>query len=93
MNRDDEHCTALMLAALEGHTIVMRYLLDNHASVNDVDKMRVTTMHHSLFFVCQFFLTTHLIALTLIIRPCQRAGQEDQLTRASTGKGPHTFWA
>jgi Ankyrin repeat len=39
--RDDEHCTALMLAAAAGHTAVMKILLDNHASVNDVDKMKV----------------------------------------------------
>lgn len=39
--RDDEHCTALMLAAAAGHTVVMKILLDNQASVNDVDKMKV----------------------------------------------------
>ena len=38
---DDEHCTALMLAAAAGHTAVMRVLLDNQASVNDLDKMKV----------------------------------------------------
>lgn len=30
-----------MLSAAAGHTIVMKILLDNHASVNDVDKMKV----------------------------------------------------
>ena len=40
--RDDEHCTALMLAAGEGHTLVMKILLDNHAGVNDVDKMKAS---------------------------------------------------
>ena len=39
--RDDEHCTALMLAAAAGHALVMKILLDNHASVNEVDKMKV----------------------------------------------------
>jgi len=39
--RDDEHCTALMLAAETGQALVMKILLDNHASVNDVDKMKV----------------------------------------------------
>jgi len=39
--RDDEHCTALMLAAAAGHAVVMKILLDNHASVNEVDKMKV----------------------------------------------------
>ena len=42
--RDDEHCTALMLAAAAGHTAVMKILLDNHASVNDVDKMKVCSI-------------------------------------------------
>ena len=41
MIRDDEHCTALMLAAAAGHALVMKILLDNHASVNEVDKMKV----------------------------------------------------
>ena len=39
--RDDEHCTALILAANSGHVSVMKILLDNHASVNDCDKMKV----------------------------------------------------
>ncbi len=39
--RDDEHCTALMLSAARGHVAVMKILLDNHASVNDTDKMKV----------------------------------------------------
>ena len=38
--RDDEHRTGLMLAAAEGHIPVMKILLDNHASVNDGDKMK-----------------------------------------------------
>ena len=42
--RDDEHCTALMLAAAAGHAIVMKILLDNHASVNEVDKMKVSLL-------------------------------------------------
>lgn len=39
--RDDEHRTALQLAAAKGHTQALRILLDNHASVNDVDKLKV----------------------------------------------------
>jgi len=38
--RDDEHRTGLMLAAAEGHIPVMKILLDNHAAVNDGDKMK-----------------------------------------------------
>ena len=30
-----------MLAAAAGHALVMKILLDNHASVNEVDKMKV----------------------------------------------------
>lgn len=36
-----------MLAAANGHTQVMRTLLDNHAKVNDVDKMKNTAMHYA----------------------------------------------
>jgi len=39
--RDDEQRTGLMLAAVEGHIPVMKILLDNHAAVNDRDKMKV----------------------------------------------------
>lgn len=42
--RDDEHCSALMLAANTGQSSVMKVLLDNHASVNEVDKMKVSGM-------------------------------------------------
>ena len=45
--RDDEHCTAMMLAAAKGHSLVMRILLDNQASVNDNDKMKVSA---TIFF-------------------------------------------
>ena len=41
-SRDDEHRTALMLAAEEGHTLVMKILLDNHAPVNELDKLKVS---------------------------------------------------
>jgi len=41
--RDDEQRTGLMLAAAEGHIPVMKILLDNHAVVNDRDKMKVRT--------------------------------------------------
>ena len=41
--RDDEQRTGLMLAAAEGHIPVMKILLDNHAVVNDRDKMKVTS--------------------------------------------------
>ena len=42
--RDDEHRTALMLAAEEGHTLVMKILLDNHAPVNELDKLKVRSI-------------------------------------------------
>ena len=44
-HRDDEHCTGLMLAASQGHSNLMRILLDNHASVNDLDKMKVLNLN------------------------------------------------
>ena len=43
-DRDDEHCTALMLAGAQGHAAVMKILLDNQAHVNDTDKLRVRTI-------------------------------------------------
>ena len=43
--RDDENRTALMLAAADGHTLVMKILLDNHAPVNEVDKLKVQPPH------------------------------------------------
>ena len=48
-SRDDEHCTALMLAAAAGHALVMKILLDNHASVNEVDKMKVCRIPYFLY--------------------------------------------
>ena len=33
-----------MLAAEEGHTLVMKILLDNHAPVNELDKLKVSAM-------------------------------------------------
>ena len=40
-HRDDERRTALMLAAGQGHTSVMKILMENHASINDSDKNKV----------------------------------------------------
>ena len=45
--RDDEHRTGLMSAATEGHIPVIKLLLDNHAAVNDGDKMKVTAFSYS----------------------------------------------
>ena len=50
--RDDEHRTGLMLAAEEGHIPVMKILLDNHAVVNDRDKMKVRSPGTSVFSDC-----------------------------------------
>ena len=49
--RDDEHRTGLMLAAAEGHIPVMKILLDNHASVNDGDKMKARILFFLLLTV------------------------------------------
>jgi len=52
-----------MLAAAEGHIPVMKILLDNHAVVNDGDKMKVRTASCFTppalflgFFALQFYL-------------------------------------
>ena len=49
-SRDDEHRTALMLAAEEGHTLVMKILLDNHAPVNELDKLKVSA--RTIIYTC-----------------------------------------
>ena len=54
-SRDDEHRTALMLAAEEGHTLVMKILLDNHAPVNELDKLKVRCILTAS--VCSWVLT------------------------------------
>ena len=41
VDRDDEHCTALMLASSKGHTSVMMALMENHSDLNAVDKGKV----------------------------------------------------
>jgi len=43
-----------MLAAAEGHIPVMKILLDNHAAVNDGDKMKVTRT-----FTCLLSLSSY----------------------------------
>jgi len=69
--RDDEHRTGLMLAAEEGHIPVMKILLDNHAVVNDRDKMKVRLTGTSVFSDCictvllNFFFC-HYLWLTLL---------------------------
>lgn len=52
-----------MLAAARGHTLVMKILLDNHASVNDTDKMKVVELfkHKFDFRICVTIYETKIL--------------------------------